>query len=294
VRLFGRRWRVTIDTLEITDLDIAFKVTRSLYSRAGTLELDVFNLSDDHRAQARRWRAREGTPPNQVTRRTRVRLEAGHAEGTSVIFQGNVRRVDTIRENPDWITRVTAGDGEESLRSARGARSFGPDTSIRDVIRYCAEASGVGLGNLDDALAGAQFDRVGSILPGGAVVHGRVERQLHHLLRSVGLEWSIQDGVLQVLPRGGALARTAVLLSTDTGLIGSPEVGLNRVVTAKAIIQPDLTPGAQVQLKSAVVAGYYRVETAEYAGETRGEPWDVTMTMRRIRDDGTIEGVTPP
>lgn len=292
--LFDRRWRVTIDTLETTDLDITFKVARSLYTRAGTAEITVFNLSEDHRNEARRWRTREGTPPNDVVRRTRVRLEAGYAGGTSVLFQGNVRRVDIKREQPDWLVRVTAGDGEESMRSARGARAFGPDTRIEEVVRFAAEAMGVGLGNLPEALTAAQLDRVGAILPGGAVVHGRVERELHRLLRSCGLEWSIQDGVLQVLPIGGALSRTAVLLSPDTGLVEAPEVGLNRVVTCRALIQPDLTPGAQVRLESSIVTGYYRIESVEYAGDTRGNDWHASLTLRRIRNDGSIVGVSPP
>lgn len=288
MRLFQRAWRVTVDTLESTDLDITFKVQRGLYTRAGTAEIELFNLSEDHRAQARRWRTRAA---DGAVHRTRVRLEAGYAEGTSVIFQGNVRRVDTRREQPDWVTKVTAGDGEESLRSARGARAFGPDSRIEEVIRYAAEAMGVGLGNLPDALASAELDRVGSILPGGAVVHGRVERQLHHLLRSCGLEWSIQDGVLQVLPRGGALARTAVLLTPDTGLVEAPEVGLHRIVTCKALIQPDLVPGAQVRLESAVVTGYYRVEQVEYSGDTRGGDWTAALTLRQIRNDGSLVGI---
>lgn len=292
---FGRIWRVTVDTLSSDDLDIAFKVARSLYARAGTAEITLFNLSEDSRALTRRWRSRTGTPPNDVVHRTRVRLEAGYvATGMSVLFQGNVRRVDTRREQPDWITKVTAGDGEESMRSARGSRSFGPNTRIEEVVRYAADAMSIGLGNLPDALAGAALDQVGAILPGGTVVHGRVERALHHLLRSVGLEWSIQDGVLQVLPRGGALTRTAVLLSPDTGLIETPEVGLNRVVTCKALLQPDLVPGAQVRLESEIVTGYYRVESTEYAGDTRGGDWTAGLVLRRIRDDGSIAGVNPP
>lgn len=294
MRLFDRRWKITVDTLEVTDLDVEFSIERSLYTRAGKAEVSIYNLAEDHRAQARRWRSREGAPPNDVVRRTRVRIEAGYRDGMSVLFQGNVRRVDNIRAQPEWVTKVTAGDGEESMRSARGARAFGPDTRIEEVIRYAADAMGVGVGNLSEAIAGAALERVGSILPGGAVVHGRVARELHRLLRSCGLEWSIQDGVLQVLPRGGALTRTAVLLKPETGLVDAPTIGLNRIVECSALIQPDLTPGAQVRLESAVVTGYYRVETVRYTGNTRSTEWHAALTLRRIRDDGSLVGIAPP
>jgi hypothetical protein len=293
--LFDRRWTITVDTLAVSQpISVSFRVTRSLYARAGTAEVTLYNLTADHRAELRAFRSRTERLPDGTPRRTRVRIEAGHREpGTSVIFQGNVRKVDLLRQQPDWPVKITAGDGEDSMRAARGSRAFGPDTRVAEVLRYAAEAMGVGLGNLPDAVAGAELDRVGNLLPGGAWVHGRVERRLHHLLRACGLEWSIQDGLLQVLPRGGALARTAVLLDPDHGLIETPEVGLNRVVKCKALLQPDLVPGAQVRLHSDVVKGYYRAESCEYTGESRGTPWDVALVLRRIRNDGSIEGVNP-
>lgn len=289
MRQWERRWRVTVDTLAVEDLAVRFRVTRSLYQRAGTAEVEIFNLAESHRAELRHYRQRVGG----ATHRTRVRVEAGYAEGMSVLFQGDTRRVDTRREQTEWVTKVTAGDGEDALRVARGARSFGPATRLEAVVRYVAEALGVGTGNLGEHLAAAGLDQVGAVFPHGTVVHGPAARELTHLLRAAGLEWSIQDGVLQVLPRGGHLSRSAVLLAPATGLIESPEVGLNRVVQCKALLQPDLVPGAQVRLESAVVQGYYRVEQCEYEGESHGQPWDVRLTMRRVRTDGSVVGVAP-
>jgi hypothetical protein len=212
-----------------------------------------------------------------------------------VLFQGNARRIHSLPAPPEWTTHITAGDGEDALRSARGSRAFARDTPLEDVVRYAADAMGLGVGNVSEALAGARLDQLGAQFTGsGVVVHGRVAPQLTALLRSAGLEWSIQNEVLQVLPRGGALARTAVLLTPDSGLVDAPEVGLNRLVTAKALIQPDLVPGGQVRLQSVVVTGFYRIEQAEYTGDTRSDQdWTVAMVLRRIRDDGSVVGAAP-
>lgn len=287
--LFRRAYRITVEDMATSSIDVAFKATRSLFARAGTCELTLFNLSPDHRALIQSYR--QVPRPDGTLKRAFVRVEAGYVDpGAAVIFQGDVRRVQTGREGPDWTTKITAGDGEDALHAARGARAFGPSATLSDVLRYAAETMGVGLGNLDAAIAGRGLDRVGGIFPGGTVVHGPVARELHHLLRSAGLEWSIQGGVLQVLPRGGQLNRAAVVLSPDTGLLETPEVGINRVVRAKALMNPDLVPGVQVQVDSGVVKGFYRVESCEYAGETRGNEWSVTMDCRRILSDGSVAG----
>jgi hypothetical protein len=289
--LFDRVWRVTVEDVATSELDVRFRVTRSLASRAGTAEIEVKNFGPDHRAQVRHYRHRQ---PDGRVRYSRVQVEAGYRDaGLSVLFRGNARRIHSLPAPPEWTTYITAGDGEDAFRSARGARAFARDTPLEDVVRYAADAMGLGVGNVAEALAGARLDQLGSQFSGsGVVVHGRVAPQLTTLLRSAGLEWSIQNEVLQVLPRGGALARTAVVLSPDSGLVDAPEVGLNRLVTCKALIQPDLVPGGQVRLESVVVTGFYRIEQCEYSGDTRADAdWTVGMVLRRIRDDGSLVGV---
>jgi hypothetical protein len=210
-----------------------------------------------------------------------VQIEAGYVDGMSLLFRGDGRTVTQTREGSDWMTKVTAGDGEHAIRAARASRSFGPETTLDEVVRYVAGAMGVGVGNATEALRGATLDRVGATFPEGRVVHGPAARALSELLDSAGLQWSVQDGVLQVVPRGGALARQAILLSSDTGLL-SAETGKNHAVKAKALIQPDLVPGRQVQLDSRVVRGLYRITVAEYAGDTRGDDWTADLELRQV------------
>lgn len=268
MRYWGRRWRVTIGTLSSTDIDITFKAKRTLQPKPGTCEVSLYNLSETHRHEA------------QEARRALVRIEAGYEDGTWLVFQGDSRKVEIARDGADWITKVTAGDGEHALRTARGSRGFGPDTKLEDVVRYAADAMGVGLGNVSEAIRGAQLDRLRDVFPEGTVLRGQVARELTALLRTAGLEWSVQDGVLQVLPRRGALARSVVRLAPESGLVGSPEIGKGGVVSARALLSPDLVPGARVQIVSAVVSGVYRIEEAEYSGDTRGQDWYANLQLR--------------
>jgi len=269
VRLFGRKWRVTVGSLQSEDIDLRFKCKRTLKtSKQGTLELEVFNLSEDHRGEIR-----DATRPL-------VRLEAGYQEGMSLLFQGNEKQTEHRREGPDWITRIIAGDGAHSVQTARAVRSFGPGTQLREVVAYLADEMDVGAGNTNEQIASAALDQLDALFPRGTTIRGRAARELSRLLDSAGLEWSVQDGVLQLLPRGGALNREAIQLGSDTGLIESPEVGKHGVVKAKALLIPDLVPGRLVQLDALEVRGAYRIETAEYTGDTMGEDWTVEMELR--------------
>jgi len=266
--LFGRAWRVQVGTLALGQLDVEFKVKRTLRARAGTCELIVYNLSEAHRAELR------------GLRRALVQIEAGYTDALAMLFRGDSRKVTVVREGTDWTCTVTGGDGEHALQTARVSRSFSAGARVEEVVGACADALGIGRGNLPEALQGAELGRVGATFAEGTVVHGSAAAELARVLASAGFEWSIQDGVLQLLPVGRALQRTAVVLSPDTGLVGSPEVGKSRTVKAVGLIQPDLMPGRLVDLRSAVVTGLYRVEEVEFTGNTRGEEWYANLTLK--------------
>lgn len=276
--LFRRAWRVQVGSLDVSDLAITFKAKRTLAQRAGTLELTIRNLSPEHRREiqtARRFR-------------TFVEVQAGYVGGMSLIFRGDLRKAVPAREGTDWIVKVTAGDGEHALRSARVSRSFAPGTTVQAVVQHIAEAMGVGIGNAVTALRGASLGTAGLIgdaLPEGTVLHGSAAAELTRLCESARKTWSIQEGNLQILDLGGALSRTAILLSPDTGMVGTPEIVNRRVITVKALLQPGLVPGQQVVVQSDALLSTapWRITEADYSGDTHGVDWYATLTCHRPR-----------
>ena len=263
--LFGRRWRVQVGGLDVSQVDVSFTVKRSLSPRPGTCELKIYNLSPDRRA------ALTGS------RRPPVALSAGY-DPPPLLFAGDARKVEVTRDGPDWVTSITAGDGEHAIRTARASVSFAPGTSLADVARSLGRSMGVGVGTLDTHLAGTT-----QTLAEGGVVRGLASAELSRVCASLGLSWSVQDGVLQVLPLGGALSRVAVELGPDSGLVGSPERSKGHTIKARALLIPDLVPGRLVSLASEVARGTYRIENAEYTGDTRGQEWYAALTLRPPR-----------
>ncbi len=148
-----------------------------------------------------------------------------------------------------------------------------------------AKSLKVGLGNLAKKLAEAKTEDyaagVTQILT-GEVLSGPAMRELGRLLKRAGLEHSIQDGEIQVTKIAAALEGIAVVLSPETGLLGSPEIASTGIVKVKALLQTDIFPGRKVSLRSASLTGFYRVEKVTYVGDIAGKDWMVEIEARAL------------
>lgn len=268
MRLFGRKVVVTVGTIRLEDLDVTFQIERTLKKEPNKCELYIYNLTKDHRAQLEQQKA------------VPVRLEAGYVEQTSLLFAGDLRNVHSIHDGPDVVTKLTSGDGEKRIRSARMNKAYASGTKVATVLEEVAKELGVGIGNAVQAFKSRGLEGVGQLFSGGTVVSGNVANELEGLTTSAGLEWSVQDGNLQILARGRALAGTAVRLAPDTGLIGSPTIDAKGVVRVSCLMIPDLFPGRKVQVESESIRGTYRVERAVYQGDTAGVDWTIDLECK--------------
>lgn len=271
---FRRLARVTVGTLRVDGLRIAFEIERTLGARPGKANVRLWNLTRSHQTEL------EQAADGQLV------VEAGYesARGLETIFSGRVqrgrgnggRRTGTEREGQDAVTAVEGTDGGIEMRERRVSQSFGPGVAVSTVARACADALGVGVGNLEAALA-----RLDSpTLPGGTVLTGQAARELTRLLASWDLRWTVQSGALQVLPRGGSLATQAVRLTPETGLVGSPEIGSRGRCRVVALLTPDLWPGRGVLLESARARGRFVCRSVTYSGDTHGNDWHATAELR--------------
>jgi len=256
--------------IRIESLDFSFQVVKNLRREPNTAEIKIYNLAPSSRESL------------EAAEEQRIRLETGYREDVHTIFEGDLRKASSTREGPDIVTTIEGGDGERAFRQARTNRSFGEGTSVRSVIEDVAGGMGLGVGNLEAQTTGAGFEGLGSIYSEGTVVSGSSRESLTGLCRSIGLEWSVQDGNLQLLPFRTALRQTAVLLSPQTGLVGSPSIDSENVLEAKALIIPGIFPGRKVDVRAEFVTGVYRVTKATYQGSTFGAEWYVTIQGRAV------------
>lgn len=261
-QMFGRRAVLQMGTVEVDGLKVSFKITRDSKPEPNAGEISVWNLSRDTRAKFA-----EQTVP--------VILQAGYGDNIAQVFQGDIPTdgISTVRDGPDWVTTFRAGDGAQAFRTARVSRSFGKGTKIVDVLKKVAQDLGVGMGNAAAKLASGDLDGAVTELFGGVVLNGPVPRELDRLLRSFGYEWSIQDGELQVVERDGFTDGDAVVLTPDTGLIGSPEPGKDGFTKIRSLLQPHILPRVRLQLETEAHEGLFVVSRVVHSGDTHGDAW---------------------
>lgn len=272
--LYGRTLLVAVGDVDLSGFDVAFQVTRTLKPEPNTCELRVYNLGKALRRELATL-AKAGLF---------VTLAAGYGTRLSQLYRGDLRDVFSVREDTGWVTTISSGDGEQARRNARIRRAFPRGTKVDVVLRALTESLGVGLGNSARALVDAKKLTHGSSeFVSGTVTHGSAAVQLTELLKSVGMEWSIQDGELQVLDRGRAIDGEVIILTPDTGLVGSPEPGHKGTMKAVARIIPGLQPGAQVLIDSSEVHGQFRVERIDFAGDTSQDDWVARIEGKEVK-----------
>ena len=267
--LFKRSYELKIGDTDISGLDMAFQIEKTILFEPNTCEIKIWNLNEENRSILRAHR-----------HHVPVMLKAGYEGSLGLLFKGNLSEVFSMREGPDWVTTIRSGDGLKVLQTARVSKSFAAGTLVVDVLKEVARTLGLATG---DAIT--FLEKHGGIkrFPSGAAVSGSSALQLQKLLRSVGMSASIQDGTLQVLPHGKALEQSAVLLSPERGLVGSPDMSNRLVMRARSLLNPELFPGRKVKIESSEIKGrVFRIERVNFSGETFGPNWYADIEAKRF------------
>ena len=278
--LFGRAVKLTIapplkgtfktqprtqTAMVIEELRVKFHVVKTLRPEPNTGSVEVYNLSDNSRRQlqgkgARCW------------------LEAGYKTTVAQIFVGDVRYIEHKRDGCDWVTKLELGDGERAYKHGRVNASFKAGTRRADILKMLANQSGLDLGNVQAAYADLQTQEVS-----GFVAFNSAGEALTKALGAWGLEWSIQSGAIQILPKKGYVPAPAIQLDDSHGLIGAPESGspLHKggphTLKFKSLLQAQIVPGKRIALQSMAQAGVFVAQKVEHDGDTMGGSWETTV-----------------
>jgi len=251
--LFGRVVRVEVGLAgqpgrAWEGLRVGFSVKRGVGRTPNKAEVSVYNLTRDS--------SRACQEAGAI-----VRLLAGYG-APSEIFTGAIDRAVRNESGVDAETRIEAADGGRAFRSGWISKTFAAGTDTDQILRELAAAAGVSLGHVGTL----PTVRVTS----GLTLCGPVRDCLDTLARTVGAEWSLQDGELQLLSPTGTTPEDAVILSPDTGLVGSP-VQTKEGVELVALLQPTIRPGRRFLLQSRDFRGVYRARDVEHVGDSGWE-----------------------
>ena len=290
-QLRQRICHITVGTLllEGTDgvgLDVQFKVKKTLKPDPNTCDLSIFNLKESHRKQLEQSLASAYSPataPGTGGIIVPVKIEAGYVDAVSQVWLGELRSAQTDYSGVDNVTFLTTGDGDKAVTRQRVNVAIGPGTTSATVMRTLLKSLGIGQGNLPKALALLNKSGVAQIYAKGAYLHGLTVDHMTDLCRSAGLEWSIQEGALQVTTLGQPLDGQAILISAATGMVQEPTVDTKGILSVSTLMIPGIRPGIKLDIQSVTLKGGYRVISCEYEGATFGgnSPWYINIEAKR-------------
>ena len=248
---------------------IRFNVLKNIEGTPNPSTIEIYNLGEKSR--------------NIVQKvNSRIILEAGYGDQTEVIFRGNIRRSRTEKVGPDYITKIEAADGLVAYEGAVVNQSFGQPTSLTDVVKTLTDS--LKQTNLNvPQITGIPAKQYQS----GIVLSGKTVNILDKILRSEGVQFTIQDETVLFLEQGSVLSGQFFVLSVDTGLVGIPKVG-DSSLSLTSLMNPQLKPFSQVLVRSKFVNGLYRMIRVEHKGDTFEGQFITQLECDRAEADAPI------
>jgi hypothetical protein len=264
--LYGRFARLLLGvpgtvSRELSGLRVVFEVTKSIDSTANAAVIEVFNLSQLSRTL---------TEEKKVA----VILNAGYTGENPLgigkqVFFGDIVRSSTEKRGADLVTKIEAGDRIKSIGDSTINAAFKAGTPYTALLNECAKLLGVGLGEIQ-GVSGLQFLR-------GLSASGKVTDQLDLIASKANANWSIQDGVLQIIKKDSSNKESVVILNSESGLIGSPNKKTDdknkTTIAFRCLMQPEIRPARRVRISSRFVTGDYKVTKVTHRGDTRSGDW---------------------
>jgi hypothetical protein len=207
---------------ELSGLRIAFSIEKGSTKSPNKCNVKVWNTAPETRSLI------------EVIGNVVV-LKAGYSEdiGAATIFSGNITRALTVKEGPDWVTELELEDGFLEFRDTKVSLAFAPGATAMQVVTDISKRFGLPVRPLP-------VDTTNKTYPAGFAFVGRVRDAMDKVCDNAGWEWSIQNREIQILKKGGIFKQRAYVLSSDSGLIGSP-TSESKTMTEKAAAKDGIT-----------------------------------------------------
>jgi hypothetical protein len=215
-----------------------FSIRRDTLSSANTATFRIYNLAEKTRNQLYKDK-------NTDWKYMPITFQAGYGTPLPIIFKGNVMEARSYRAegSVDFITEITAYDMGFAMSKAFTSKSFPGGTKQSQVIYHLIgdlEKYFVEMGSVSDYSA-ASYDRT-------RVLMGSTWDILQEEKGERGLCF-IDNGKVNILKDGEVLDGDIQVISSDTGLLGTPSK-YDSWVVADILFEPKIIVGQLVDLES--------------------------------------------
>lgn len=245
---FGRIVEVVIGDMVIQSPPLTIEIDVPFSDGSDGHAADVstvrfYNLSDESVAKIE-----EGTP---------VVVRAGYEGDVGTVAVGTIEDASTKWDGVDKVTTLLVGDGTDMWLTRRVNRTWRAGVKASEVARDIVGLLGLSVGRIDLP------DDVS--YPRGRSLSTSAKAALEGIAEDTGARLHVtRQAVYLVPPRRHD--RIGVVLSSDTGLLDSPEPlsdppGAYQV---RMLLQHRIVPDAMVEMRSRTANGEFRVQSGRH------------------------------
>lgn len=220
-------------------LHVKFAFEKSDVESPNTGKVTIWNLNREHLAELEK-------------KDCVVAVQAGYADNITEAFKGTVTHASTSKEGADRATEIELSSNMVELRDTGFSLSYAAGTKTDVIYHEIAAQMGLPMSSSPNAMTRSTVLATGFSFVGGA------KNLLNRLTRMDGINWTIQEGVIQLLKPGEPIALNCYELNAKSGLIGTPK---------------------RVNVSSASGSSKGGSETAESDDESAQLGWEVTYLM---------------
>lgn len=256
--------KVIVGTGAYDGFKVSFSVQKTLLGSPNMAQVTITNLSRDTRSIIRE-------------RQLPMTIEVGHEDTEMIhLFSGTTTSAIPSQSGPDVNMDVTAMDGAMGIIYSTQQITYDGPFAVATVVEELAGTmEGVEIGTIDV---------IGNLKEKGRSLSGPTQQLLDTLANEYGFSWSVQDGIFQAVSDVSNLPGYYVV-SPETGLqsaqpLLSGPFMVQSGVEIQALMNPRLKPGELVALSSNLdpsLNGEYKIHNVDFAGETHGESWDMSL-----------------
>ena len=205
-------------------------------------------------------------------------LEAGDNEqGLKQIYKGTISKVDIQDNDTDNFAKMTITDGGLNVKSAYSVRGYPKGTPYKTVVSDLAGDLKLPLGTLEG---------VGGVTPSPLNLMGGTHSILERQLLLQGIDYSIQNSVINILPQFYRKAQEVSVITAKSGLIGRITPIVNDSATTNTTLSSDsesvgfrclldgsLNPTETVYLQDREYDGAFKLTSVSFLGDKEGNLW---------------------
>lgn len=252
-------------------LHISFSVQKQELESSNTAKVQVWNLNKQNLATLE-------------AENCFLLLKAGYGNTLPVILSGTVSHTSTRKDGSDMLTEIEVVDGLMEVRDTWVSMSYAGKVNTKKILDDTAAQMGL--------TVTYSYNATFSDIPNGFSFVGQAKNALSKACAVSGLEWSIQNGVLQIKKPGDVMNREVYVLSPETGLIEIPErvqisssddsgksqMGYDLVY----LLNGAIGIGDYVQVQSKYLTGFFRVYSLEIDGDNLSGAWQCKARVLEV------------